>query len=567
MKIIEKIEQAQKDKHISYSFEYFPPKTELGFANLVDRLGRMSQLEPEFISCTWGAGGSTHDRTLELCSTAQSLYGLDTLMHLTCTNMEKEKVDIALKQAKEAGIRNILALRGDPPRGHEYWIPVDSHFTHAIDLVKYIRQEYKDYFCIGVAGYPEGHIDCADKEQDMTYLKEKVDAGADFIMTQLFYDSDICVAWIQKCRERGINVPIVPGIMPIPTYHSFRRMINLCNVKVPAKVMQDLDAIKGDDQKVKEYGVKLAVSMIQHLYLDADICNFHISTLNLERSTRLILEALHLHTVGKSIKAGKVSPWAPISDPSRAELWDEFPNGRYGDSRSPAYGEVTHSAGQILSTSQASLKWGQPELEKDIQNLFIKYIRGEINSLPWCDESLGTETGAIYQRLCEINERGYWTVSSQPAVNGASSQDAVYGWGPKGGYVYQKAFLEFFVSDTQIEELLVRLTRDDSITFYATNQKGDFRTNVSDADEAQNAVTWGVFPGKEIIQPTIIEKASFEAWKDDAFELWKEWEEQYAPNSKSQKLLHDIGQRYWLVNVVHNDFQQPDLLFDVMLSK
>lgn len=110
-------------------------------------------------------------------------------------------------------------------------------------------------------------------------------------------------------------------------------------------------------------------------------------------------------------------------------------------------------------------------MEKDIQNLFIKYIRGEINSLPWCDESLGSETGAIYQRLCEINERGYWTVSSQPAVNGASSQDAVYGWGPKGGYVYQKAFLEFFVSDTQIEELLVRLTRDDSITFYATNQK------------------------------------------------------------------------------------------------
>lgn len=259
----------------------------------------MSQLQPEFISCTWGAGGSTHDRTLELCSTAQSLYGLDTLMHLTCTNMEKAKIDIALKQAKEAGIRNILALRGDPPRGSEYWTPVDSQFSHAIDLVKYIRHEYKDYFCIGVAGYPEGHIDCPDKDQDMLYLKEKVEAGADFIITQLFYDSEVCVAWIKKCRDHGIHAPIVPGIMPIPTYQSFRRMINLCNVKVPAKVMHDLDEIKADDQKVKEYGVNLAVEMIRHLHRESDICNFHISTLNLERSTRLILEALHLHNAGE----------------------------------------------------------------------------------------------------------------------------------------------------------------------------------------------------------------------------------------------------------------------------
>lgn len=204
----------------------------------------MAQLEPEFISCTWGAGGSTHERTLELCSTAQSLYGLDTLMHLTCTNMEKAKIDEALEQAKKAGIRNILALRGDPPRGHEYWTPVDSEFQHAIDLVKYIRKHYGDTFCIGVAGYPEGHIDCPDKNQDMQYLKEKVDAGADFILTQLFYDVDACVTWMQKCRSHGIQVPIVPGIMPIPTYQSFRRMINLCNVKVPDNVMADLDAIK-----------------------------------------------------------------------------------------------------------------------------------------------------------------------------------------------------------------------------------------------------------------------------------------------------------------------------------
>ncbi|CAO3644302.1 unnamed protein product [Mucor hiemalis] len=485
-------------------------------------------------------------------------------MHLTCTNMEKDKIDLALKQAKEAGIKNILALRGDPPRGHEYWTPVDSDFKHAIDLVKYIRQQHGDHFCIGVAGYPEGHIDCPDKEQDMVYLKEKVDAGADFIMTQLFYDADICVEWMQKCRDHGIHVPVVPGIMPIPTYQSFRRMINLCNVKVPAKVLEDLDAIKGDDQKVKEYGVQLAVSMIKHLHTKANVCNFHISTLNLERSTRLILEALNLHKEEQQ-QPNKVSPWAPIHDPARAELWDEFPNGRYGDSRSPAYGQNTFSAGQILPTSQAILKWGQPETEQDVNALFVKYIQGELNSLPWCEERLQTESEVICQRLTDINQRGYWTVSSQPAVNGASSQDPIHGWGPKNGYVYQKAFIEFFVSDTQIEELLSRLGKDESITYYATNKKGDFSTNVFDPED-QNAVTWGVFPGKEITQPTIIEKASFEAWKEEAFDLWTEWEEEYPPNSKSQLILHDICERYWLVNVVHNDFQKPDLLFDVMLS-
>ncbi|KAG1219178.1 hypothetical protein G6F35_007703 [Rhizopus arrhizus] len=524
----------------------------------------MSQLQPEFISCTWGAGGSTHERTLELCSTAQSVHGLDTLMHLTCTNMEKDKIDVALKEAKTNGIQNILALRGDPPRGAEYWTPVDNHFTHAIDLVKYIRQTYGNHFSIGVAGYPEGHIDCPSQEQDLKYLKEKVDAGADFIVTQFFYDVDTFKNWIKRCREIGIQVPIVPGIMPIPTYQTFRRMIHLCNVKVPTHLMNDLDDIKGDDQKVKDYGVQLAVKMINQLHKEADICNFHISTLNLERSTRLILEQLELAHPQEHAQINKLSPWAPIHDPAKAELWDEFPNGRYGDYRSPAYGETTYGANQILPTSQAISKWGEPKSEEDINELFRKYIQGELDSLPWCEENLQTETDSIRQQLLNLIKQGYLTVSSQPAVNGAASDDPVYGWGPKGGYVYQKAFIEFFISDKIVKDLITRFSKEDSITYYITNRKGDFLTNVSDPD-AQNAVTWGVFPGKEIIQPTIIEKASFESWKEEAFGLWKEWEEQYPPNSSSQKLLKEIGDNYWLVNIVHHDFQKPDLLFKILL--
>ncbi|CAO3699285.1 unnamed protein product [Rhizopus stolonifer] len=529
----------------------------------MDRIGRMTQLDPEFISCTWGAGGSTHERTLKLCSSAQTIHGLDTLMHLTCTNMEKDKINVALEQAKKAGIENILALRGDPPRGAEYWTPVDTQFSHAIDLVRHIRQTFGDTFCIGVAGYPEGHIDCPSKEQDLLYLKQKVDAGADFILTQFFYDPEAFLKWVQRCRAIGIKVPIVPGIMPIPTYQTFRRMIHLCNVKVPESLMADLEAIKADDQKVKDYGVQLAVKMIKQLHKEANTCNFHISTLNLERSTRLILDQLNLNLESTALHPNKVSPWTPIHDPAKADLWDEFPNGRYGDYRSPAYGENTYGANQILPTSQAISKWGEPKTETDVTQLFKKYVQGELDSLPWCEESLSTETESIRQQLLSLIDRGYWTVSSQPAVNGKPSDDPIYGWGPKDGYVYQKAFIEFFVSDKIVKDLMQHLSKDKLVTWYITNRKGDFITNVTDPD-AQSAVTWGVFPGKEIIQPTIIEKASFESWKEEAFGLWKEWEEQYPPNSSSQALLKEIGDSYWLVNVVHHDFQKPDLLFKIL---
>lgn len=163
----------------------------------------MHALGPEFIDVTWNAGGTSSDTTLELCTTAQSVYGLETCMHLTCTNMPREKIDVALKAAKEGGIQNILALRGDPPRGQENWTSVDTGFSYASDLVRYIREQYGDYFCIGVAGYPEGHPDSKDKSVDLRYLKEKIDAGADYIVTQLFYDCDLYLDWVKSVREIG----------------------------------------------------------------------------------------------------------------------------------------------------------------------------------------------------------------------------------------------------------------------------------------------------------------------------------------------------------------------------
>lgn len=204
---------------------------------------RLSLLKPGFVSVTWGAGGSTDERSLELAAVARDL-GLDVLLHLTCTNMEKSRLSWALDKAKELGIDNILALRGDPPRGHEYWVESDKNLSHSSDLVKFIRDNYADNFCIGVGAYPESHKDSSDAVQDLKYLKLKQDLGADFVITQLFYDSDAYLNWLDKCLDIGIKIPIIPGIMPIQNVPSLRRLANLCGAHIPSVISDHLEPIK-----------------------------------------------------------------------------------------------------------------------------------------------------------------------------------------------------------------------------------------------------------------------------------------------------------------------------------
>ena len=195
MKIIDKINKELKSDKIFYSFEYFPPKTETGKQNLYFKLEKMGKLEPLFIDVTWGAGGSTSDLTMEICSNTQNILSLESQMHLTCTNIDEDVLKQTLETAKENNIRNILALRGDPSIGSDHWEASDQNFKYAIDLVKYIRKNYGDYFGISVAGYPEGHPQ-GDYKSDLNFLKQKVDAGADIVVTQLFYDVDIFLKFL-----------------------------------------------------------------------------------------------------------------------------------------------------------------------------------------------------------------------------------------------------------------------------------------------------------------------------------------------------------------------------------
>lgn len=300
-----------------FSLEFFPPKTSTGMHNLRERLARMAlALRPMFVTVTWGAGGSTAAKSLELAEMCQKELGLTTCLHLTCTNMSRKLVDETLEKAKGLGIRNILALRGDEPRG-EYRDKLEEQkrasgeeepeFVWAIDLVKYIRRKYGDYFCLGVAAYPEGHADGSHPkdqslEHDLPYLVDKVQAGADFIMTQLFYDTDAYDSFEKRLREHESgafeSIPIIPGLMPIQSYQILKRTTKLSNAKLPKDIEQRLDAVKNDDDMVKKVGVEVISEIVERIKTIKERSKgpkgFHFYTLNLEKSVAFILQKTHL---------------------------------------------------------------------------------------------------------------------------------------------------------------------------------------------------------------------------------------------------------------------------------
>ena len=465
--------------------------------------------------------------------------------------MHVEKIDNALKSVKEYGLQNILALRGDPPKGEDNFTAAVGGFGSALDLVKHIRKEYGDYFGITVAGYPEAHPDVIveDKEQmeknyrsDLEYLKKKVDAGADVIVTQLFYDVDTFLKFVSDCREIGINVPILPGIMPIQTYNGFKRMTGFCKTYVPSEVSDALEPIKDNEEAVKSYGIHLGTEMCKKILASGLVPGLHMYSLNLEKAVVSILTNLGLITETKvyrelpwrpstNVKRQKedVRPifWAnrPKSYLSRTSDWDSFPSGRWGDSRSPAYGTLSDYQFMRPHVKKASSKlsmWGEKlTTEEDIFATFAAYCSGSVALLPWTEmEMLSKESSPISEELVRLNKAGYLTINSQPSVNGFPSSHRVHGWGPKGGIVYQKAYVEFFCSADKLDALIEKIDMNNgggsdsngsngtekhvnNITYIAVNAKGETKSN-SDG-KGVTAVTWGVFPGREILQPTVVD--------------------------------------------------------------
>ncbi|XP_016141802.1 methylenetetrahydrofolate reductase-like [Sinocyclocheilus grahami] len=398
-----------------FSLEFFPPRTASGAVNLISRFDRMGFGGPLFIDVTWhpagDPGSDKETSSMIIASTAVNYCGLESVLHLTCCNQTKEKITAHLNKAKRLGLKNIMALRGDPIG--EDWVEEDGGFNYATDLVKHIRCEFDDYFDICVAGYPTGHPEAESYEDDLRHLKEKVDAGAHFIVTQLFFRAETFLKFVKDCRAIGITCPILPGIFPIQ---------------------------------------------------------------------------VHEHT----------------------------------------------------------------------------NIQTKVMCLPWNDDPLAPETNLLKDELEKVNRRGVLTINSQPNINGKPSSDPIVGWGPAGGYVFQKAYLEFFTSSENVTALLQVLKKyEPRVNYHIVNVQGRNTTNAHDMQP--NAVTWGIFPGREIIQPTVVDPVSFMYWKDEAFALWiEQWAKLYEDESPSRMIIQYIHDNYFLVNLVDNDFPLDSCLWQVM---
>lgn len=280
-----KIKDLLKEDKIIFSCEIFPPKKEGNFGEVFQVVDRISELGADFISVTYGAGGSTSKKTVEVASYIQNKKSITALAHLTCIDSTKEQIRQRIRELEAEGIDNIMALRGDKPIDFTN----QGEFCHAIDLIREIRQNGN--FCIGGACYPEGHIECDHKQKDIAYLKEKVQAGCDFLTTQMFFDNNLFYNFLYKTLSAGISVPIIPGIMPIINARQVKRSCELSGATMPARFIAIADRFSDDPQAMEEAGIAYATDQIVDLIANG-VKWIHLYTMNRPKTAEKILRNL-----------------------------------------------------------------------------------------------------------------------------------------------------------------------------------------------------------------------------------------------------------------------------------
>lgn len=393
-------------------------------------------------------------------------------------------------------------------------------------------------------------------------------------------------------------------------------MTEFCNISVPKEVLDRLEPVKDDDEAVKMIGCDIAGEMISKILLtpieEGGSDGIHFYTLNLERSVTKILTAMDViqpridlsngrersssinlssvyvpssnkqlpwrpSAIEKRVKEG-VRPinWAnrPKSYLSRTEEWDEYPNGRWGDASSPAFGElsdISHFYSFTLGSDEDRLAMlgSCPRTPEDVYEVFANYVEGKLPHLPWCENSLQEETLIIQKQLAALNRAGFLTVNSQPSVNGVSSSHPIHGWGGPGGYVYQKSYCECFVGPENAQKLVAMVENHKSMNLYAVNNKNQ-ELRVGLEEGGVTALTWGVFPNREILQPTIFDPHTFLVWAEEAFSLWTNmWLNLYDVDTESYELIESIRDSYYLVAIIDNDYVTPSergVLFESLLQ-
>lgn len=276
---------------MSISFELFPPKTEEGYQKLLATIEQLCALKPDFISCTYGAGGGSREKTLDIVEHIQTKHGIKAVAHLTCVLHTRDEILGILQEMKRRHIHQVLALRGDPPKEHPDWQPGAKNFKYSCELVSFIRQHFGSYFDIGVAGFPEGHLLAPNRDVDAQYLKSKIDAGADYVITQLFFNNQDYFDYRDRLRKLGVNKPVIPGILPITDYQALAKFCTLCGASIPGEVHEIFKPIADNHEKTLEAGITFAIQQCRQL-LDKGAPGLHFYCLNKTHPVDVILKAV-----------------------------------------------------------------------------------------------------------------------------------------------------------------------------------------------------------------------------------------------------------------------------------
>jgi methylenetetrahydrofolate reductase (NADPH) len=284
-----RIDRILDEQRPVFSFEFFPPKTDEGQRTLEATLAELKEDRPEYVSVTYGAGGSTRERTVEITKWIKQDLGIEAMAHLSCVGEPTERLVEILGEIEAAGIENVLALRGDPPRGETEWRPHPGGLHYSVELIELIRSRFD--FCIGAACFPEVHPEAQTFDQDLAYAKRKADAGASFLITQLFFDNELYFEFVDAARSAGIDVPLIPGIMPITNYKQIKTITGMCGATIPAELERELNGRADDPEAVAELGVAYATLQCSDL-LARGAPGVHFYTLNRSPATRAILAAL-----------------------------------------------------------------------------------------------------------------------------------------------------------------------------------------------------------------------------------------------------------------------------------
>ena len=286
-----KITKLFQQKPLTFSFELFPPKTDEAYQKLLETIKGLAALHPDFFSCTYGAGGGSREKTFDIVQHIQDKHSITAIAHLTCVLNSRNQIKDILNNMKSRRIHNVLALRGDPPKEEPNWKPTAENFKYSSELCAFIRKEFGDYFGIGVAGFPEGHLLCRDRELDAVYLKTKIDAGADYVITQLFFDNQDYFNYVKRLKKLGVNARVIPGIISITDYQGIVNFCKVCGAGIPTEVHKIFAPLQNDKEATLHSGIEFAIKQCREL-LDGGAPGLHFYTLNKVSPTDVILKEL-----------------------------------------------------------------------------------------------------------------------------------------------------------------------------------------------------------------------------------------------------------------------------------